>query len=190
MRCISSSSRVSLSTSQIWHEGWGYIWTINCLIIVVGRLLTKGPDSSFGGVHRGSCSDDVSMEEERVEVKVQAEEEKIGETHRREQGEEKERTDNHSSAWHMDGMTRTNTWANVVTHIITRARCEREKGDVWGVLFTLPVGCSRLLSAGKRNPPQQIEKLFSWAPPAFVQIPPWRTGRRRRMPPLVLLRRN
>ena len=45
-----------------------------------------------------------------------------------------ERTDNHSSAWHMDGMTRTNTWANVVSHI-TRARCEREKGDVWGVLF-------------------------------------------------------
>ena len=46
-----------------------------------------------------------------------------------------ERTDNHSSAWHMDGMTRTNTWVNVVSHS-TRARCEREKGDVWGVLFT------------------------------------------------------
>ena len=27
----------------------------------------------------------------------------------------------------MDGMTRTHTWANVVSHIITSARCEREK---------------------------------------------------------------
>ena len=32
LRCISSSSNVSQSTSQTWHEGWGYIWTINCMI--------------------------------------------------------------------------------------------------------------------------------------------------------------
>ena len=37
------------------------------------------------------CSNEVHMEEERVEVKVQAEEEEIGETHGREQGEEKRR---------------------------------------------------------------------------------------------------
>ena len=36
-----------------------------------------------------SCSDEVHMEEERVEVKVQTEEKEIGETHGREQGEEK-----------------------------------------------------------------------------------------------------
>ena len=40
-------------------------------------------------MHRGSCSDEVHMEEEGVEVKVQAEEEEIGETHGREQSEEK-----------------------------------------------------------------------------------------------------
>ena len=47
----------------------------------------KGPDSSFGGVPVGYCPDEVHIEEEEVQVQVQAEEE-IGETHGREQGEE------------------------------------------------------------------------------------------------------
>ena len=54
-----------------------------------GVLLTKGPDSSVGGVPVGSCLDEVHMEEEGIKVLVQAEEEEIGETHGREQGEEK-----------------------------------------------------------------------------------------------------
>ena len=57
--------------------------------LVRGRLLAQGPDSSFGGVHRGSCSEDIHMEEEKVEVKVQEEEVEDRETHGREQGEEK-----------------------------------------------------------------------------------------------------
>ena len=63
-------------------------------------LLAKGPDdSSIGGVHRGSCSEDVDMEEEKVEVKVQEEEVEDTETHGREQGEDRrERTNNHSGA--------------------------------------------------------------------------------------------
>ena len=54
----------------------------------------KGPDSSFGGVPVVYCSDDDHMEEE-VQLRVQVEEEEIGETHGKEQGEEqrvKERT--------------------------------------------------------------------------------------------------
>ena len=48
----------------------------------------------------------------------------------------------HTIAWHMDGMTRTNTWANVLLHIIKRARVLwRRKSD------THFIGCSRLLSA-------------------------------------------
>ena len=43
----------------------------------------------FGRVPVVSCFDEVHMEEEGVEVKVQAEEEEKGETHGREQGEEK-----------------------------------------------------------------------------------------------------
>ena len=39
-----------------------------------GALLAKGPDSSLGEVHRGSCSGNIHMEEERVEVKVQEDE--------------------------------------------------------------------------------------------------------------------
>ena len=39
-----------------------------------GALLAKGPDSSLGEVHRGSCSEDIHMEEEMVEVKVQEDE--------------------------------------------------------------------------------------------------------------------
>ena len=60
--------------------------------------MAKGPDSSFGGGHRGSCSEDLHMEEKKVEVKVQEEEVEDRETHGREQGEEKERTNNHSGA--------------------------------------------------------------------------------------------
>ena len=56
-------------------------------------LLAKGPDSSIGGVHRGSCSEDIHMEEEKVEVKVQEEEEEDRETHGREQGEDRRETE-------------------------------------------------------------------------------------------------
>ena len=55
---------------------------------VRGTLLAKGPDSSFGGVPVGYCPDEVHIEEEGVQVKVQVEEEEIGKTHGREQGEE------------------------------------------------------------------------------------------------------
>ena len=55
-----------------------------------GVLLAKGPDSSFGGVTVGYCTDEVHMEEEEVQVQVQAEEE-IREKHFREQSEEKGR---------------------------------------------------------------------------------------------------
>ena len=62
-------------------------------------LLAKGPDSSLGEVHRGSCSEDIHTEQEKVEVKVQEEE---VEDRERDAKESKvrveERTDNHSGA--------------------------------------------------------------------------------------------
>ena len=51
-------------------------------------LLANGPDSSFGGVPVGYFPDEVHMEEEEIQVKVQVEEEETGETHGKEQGEE------------------------------------------------------------------------------------------------------
>ena len=33
-------------------------------VYVIGALLAKGPDSSFGEVHRGSCSEPIHMEDE------------------------------------------------------------------------------------------------------------------------------
>ena len=59
------------------------------------KLLIFVSQPSLGGVHRGSCSEDIHMEEEEVQLKVQVEEQEIGETHGREQSEEqrvKERT--------------------------------------------------------------------------------------------------
>ena len=60
-----------------------------------GVFSAKEPDSSVGGVPVVVfCPDDDHMEEE-VQLKVQVEEERIGETHGKEQGEEqrvKERT--------------------------------------------------------------------------------------------------
>ena len=46
--------------------------------LVRGALLATGPDSSLGEVHRGSCSEDIHIEEEEVEVKVQEDEVKNG----------------------------------------------------------------------------------------------------------------
>ena len=43
-------------------------------VCVRGALLAKGPDSSSGEVHRGSGSEDIHMEEEKVEVTVQEDE--------------------------------------------------------------------------------------------------------------------
>ena len=64
-----------------------------------GALLAKGPDSSLGEVHRGSCSEDIHMKEGKVEVKVQEEEVEDRETHGREQIQDRrERTINHSGA--------------------------------------------------------------------------------------------
>ena len=57
------------------------------LVTCEGAFSAKGPDSSVGGVPVGCCPDDVHMEEE-VQVKVQVEEEEIGETHGKAQGEE------------------------------------------------------------------------------------------------------
>ena len=59
-----------------------------------GTFSANGPDSSVGGVPVGYCSDDGHKEEE-VQLKVQVEEERIGEKHGKKQGEEqrvKERT--------------------------------------------------------------------------------------------------
>ena len=39
-----------------------------------GTLLAEGPDSSLGEVHKGSCSEHIHMEEEKVEIKVQEDE--------------------------------------------------------------------------------------------------------------------
>ena len=67
--------------------------------LVRGVILAKGPDSSFGGVPVGYCPDEVHMEEEEVQVKVQAEEEEIGETHKgnkvRKKGENKRSSRTH-----------------------------------------------------------------------------------------------
>ena len=61
----------------------------------------------------GYCPDDVHMEEE-VLLKVQVEEERIGETHGKEQSEEQsQRTDNtqaHDMDDHADEVQRTNTF--------------------------------------------------------------------------------
>ena len=57
-------------------------------------ISAKVPDSSVGGVPVGYCTDGGHMEEE-VQLKVQVEEERIRETHGKEQSDEqrvKERT--------------------------------------------------------------------------------------------------
>ena len=65
----------------------------------------KWPDSSFGGVPVVYCPDDDHMEEE-VQLRVQVEEEEIGETHGEEQGKEQrdnKRTLKHVTSWMASG---------------------------------------------------------------------------------------
>ena len=52
-------------------ENVAEVGLITCERGVIGK---KGPDSSMGEVHRGSCSEHIHMEEEKVEVKVQEDE--------------------------------------------------------------------------------------------------------------------
>ena len=59
------------------------------LVTCARGVIAKGPNSSLGGVRRGSGSEDIHMEEEKVEVKVQEEEVEGRETHGREQGEDR-----------------------------------------------------------------------------------------------------
>ena len=68
---------------------------------VGGAFSAKGPDSSIGGVPVEYCPSDDHMEEE-VQLKVQVEEERIGETHGKEQVEEqrvKEQTTLRCTTW-------------------------------------------------------------------------------------------
>ena len=74
---------------------------------VRGAISAKGPDSSVGGVPVGFCSDDVHMEEED-QLRVQVKEERIGETHGKEPGEEqkvKELTTLRRTTWMTMWMT-------------------------------------------------------------------------------------
>ena len=52
-----------------------------------GALWANGPDSSLGEVHRGSCSEGIHMEEEKVEVKIQEDEVEDGRDKRRARSE-------------------------------------------------------------------------------------------------------
>ena len=74
-----------------------HCWIMNPLS-VRGALLAKGPDSSLGEVHRGSCSEDIHMEEEKIEVKVQEHEVEYERDCEECKVEIEERTDNHSGA--------------------------------------------------------------------------------------------
>ena len=89
--------------------------------------------------------------------------------------------------WHLPTLE---PWANVVSHIVKSGAVKAKK---WRVRCTVyrPVGCSRLLSAVNEATATNNWKMifFSWTPPAFVPIPPWRTWTRR-VPPLILLKRN
>ena len=96
--------------------------------------------------------------------------------------------------WNVRCARQTWAWATHVRVI----RCEStRKCDVWGVLFTPIVGCSRLLSTV--NDLTTTKKIFRgawlwwilWAPPVIVPLPPWCAGwRRRRMPFLILPEKN
>ena len=110
------------------------------------RCWPKGQTPPLAEVHRGSCSGNIHMEEEKVEVKVQEDEAEDGKDKWRVRREVR-REIKHTSAWVMDEMTRTNTWANVVWQIITHARKHEKKVTCEVYCLHTPFCCSRLPSA-------------------------------------------
>ena len=112
---------------------------------VRGALLAKVPDSSLGEVHKGSCSEDIHMEEEKVEVKIQ---EEVEDRERRGSEQSEDRRENRQSLRRM-----THGWDDTHTHLSQcrlthHYKCAlwTRKSDVWSVLFTPPISCSRLPS--------------------------------------------
>ena len=115
-------------------------------------------DSSLGEVHRGSCSGNIHKEEEKVEVKVQEDEAEGGS---QSSGGWSRRWQRQMKSAERGSKGRSNTqahesWMRSRAQTLEPMSCEtshyecgqtREKCDVWGVLFTPPVGCSRLPSA-------------------------------------------
>ena len=90
---------------------------------VRGALLTKGPGSSFAEAHKAFNSEPIHKEDE---VKDQEGEVEDGRDKWRVRREGR-REIKHTSAWDMDEMTRTNTWANVVWQIIMSADKHEKK---------------------------------------------------------------
>ena len=72
--------------------------------------MNKGPDSSLGEVHRGSYSEDIHMEEEKVEVKVQ--EEEVEDRKRRGREQSEDRRENRQSLRRM-----THGWDDAHQHL-------------------------------------------------------------------------
>ena len=154
-------------------------WIVRPGLYVRGALLARGPDSSLGEVHRGSCSGNIHMEEE-TEVKVQKNDVEDGRDKWRVRSEGR-REVKHTGAWHMDEMTRTNTWALSQCRVTDYYTCAqtREKNDVWGVLFTRSPSAVNETNCNKKD--EVTSKKISWASTNFWTCP---TKKRLRKSPI------
>ena len=151
-----------------------------------GALLTKESDSSFAEAPRWFSSepthkeDEVEDQEDEVEDERDCEECKV----------ESRREVRHTSAWHMDGMTRTNTLSQCHVRHCYECRETRENVTCERVLFTLLVGCSRLPSAVNDLATTFSKKYCELHQFSFHCHHDVLDKRRRRMPFLVLMKRD
>ena len=151
---------------------------------VRGALLTKTPDSLFAEAHRVVYirTDPRRRWNEssgRYEVEDGGDNWRVRREGRREI--------KHTSAWHMDDMTLTNTLSQCRVRHYHECGQTKENVTCEGVLFTPQANaayCHQMYTISL----QQNQK--KWAPPVSSPLPPWGTGRRRRMSPLVLMKRN
>ena len=107
--------------------------------------MTKQSDSSFAEAHRRFLSEPTHKEDEDEDQENEVEDGRDCE----ECKVESRRDVKHTSAWNMDGMTRTDTLSQCHVRHCYECRETRKNVTCDGVLLTLPVGCSRLLSAVK-----------------------------------------
>ena len=106
-------------------------------------LSAKVLNSSFAEAHRVLLSEPTHMEDTGEDQENEEEDERDFQECNVESRRESRRT----TTWNMDDTMRTTPWA--MSHVRHCHECgeTRENATCEGVLFTVPVGCSRLLSA-------------------------------------------
>ena len=157
------------------EENFSGLWAVEIVeevgLVTCERSVIGQIDRLLIGRHRGSCSEEIHMEEEKVEVKVQGEEVEVENRERQWREQSEDRRENRQSLRRM-----THGWYDAHKHLepmscetLSWVRTNTIKCDVWG--------CSvhkNRRKRGRRNIQQRHDQW--WNDFSSAQITPHRTN--------------